>query len=342
MQKLNLFGKSKVAKFSAIGDKAIGMIHLLKRGVIVAKENPTDLQQADRRMAKIIVLREEATKRLAKAKGIDTKEAAKLLSDQDVNGVRVLAPEKLDDWLTEQEREQFYEHALSSNARKKAVTLMIRHRLAYPVIVAENVSAKEGSITVEPLRFPLAIGDVLRFPAFRVEVIEPAEIEDERVYVRPLPQSLNAEDVGFLLDRETGKDKTGCLDSKTPSLSLDHAREFATFLSQRGYSSVEAQKIVTLLLSWLEDQSGWTMSHTDELEEAQIDAIYQFYQTELGAIVAESDEDSEMEGNAPPELSPSENSQPVLSLTTSNTTPEFSPTESPIPPSTPTTSESAP
>jgi hypothetical protein len=316
MKKFNLFGKSAATKFVPIGDEEIGIIYLLKRGVIVAKENPTDLQEADRRTARLIVLMRTAGKRLAQSKAIDFKEAVARLSPRMVEGVQILAQEEMEDWLSTQEKEEYYTLAASSSAKKKAATLFIRHRLGYAVTVTETASAKASDISVEPLRFPLAIGDVIKFGQHRIDVTEPAEIGDERIYTRPLPQLLNAEDVGFLIDPYTGKEKVGMTESRNPTLSMDHAREFAGHLSQYGYDGNESQKIAQRLMSWLEDQSGWTMSDTDELEDPQIDAIYRFYQSELG--MAAGEDEAEAEGKSPAAETSSEK---PLSLNPSPTAP---------------------
>lgn len=356
MKKLNLFGKSASTKFVPVGDESIGVVYLLKRGVIVAKENPTDLQEADRRSARLIVIMRTAAKRLAQSKGVDFKEAVEMLSPKTIEGVQVLAQEDLEDWLSNQEKEEYYTLAASSSAKKKAATLFVRHRLGYAVIPSENAQARSSDIAIEPLRFPIATGDTIKFGAFRVDVTEPAEIGDERLYVRPLPQSINAKEAGFLIDRETGKEKVGMMTSRAPSLSLDHAREFSSYLQGRGFDGNESGRIVSHLMSWLEDQSGWMMSDTDELEDPQIDAIYRFYQSELGVASAEVEEDagkSESEAKQeaptlPPASQPSlmseslTSSPEVPSSTGMNATSESPHTNSAIPDSTLTTSETVP
>jgi hypothetical protein len=348
MKKLNLFGKSASTKFVPVGDESIGVIYLLKRGVIVAKENPTDLQEADRRSARLIVIMRNAAKLIARSKGVDFKQAVEMLSPKTIDGVQVLAQEDLEDWLSNTEKEEYYTLAASSSAKKKAASLFIRHRLGYAVVPTENAQPRSGDIAVEPLRFPVAIGDTIKFGAFRVDVTEPAEIGDERLYIRPLPQALSAKEAGFLIDRETGKEKVGMTSSHAPNLSLDHAREFASYLQSRGFDGNESGRVVSSLMSWLEDQSGWTMSDTDELEDSQIDAIYRFYQSELGLASVEAEE-AASEGNGKEEVkqltptSESLTSSPeVPSLTGTSATSEFSPIDSVIPDFMPKTLETAP
>ncbi len=356
MKKLNLFGKSASTKFVPVGDESIGVVYLLKRGVIVAKENPTDLQEADRRSARLIVIMRTAAKRLAQSKGVEFKQAVEMLSPKTIEGVQVLAQEDLEDWLSTSEKEEYYTLATSSSAKKKAASLFVRHRLGYAVIPSETTQARSGDIAVEPLRFPIAAGDSIKFGSFRVDVTEPADIGDERIYTRPLPQSISAKEPGFLIDPETGKEKVGMSNSRTPSLSLDHAREFSSYLQARGFDGNESGRIVSSLMNWLEDQSGWTMSDTDELEDPQIDAIYRFYQSELGLATVEEDEagkgksgqdtkDPKPLAAAASQTSTGESltsSPEALSSTGMNAISESSPTESAIPDSMPIPLETAP
>lgn len=344
MKKFNPFNKKSQEKFVPVGNEDTGVIYLLKRGVLVAKENPVEDQEQDRSQGKLIKIMRSVYREVAKVRGIPFNKVPELFQNRVVNGVEIVAEEEIEDWLSESQKDEYFSLiAQSATRRKRATTLFIRHRLGYHVEIAEAAKPRAGDLIVKPLFYPLAIGDTLKFGSVRVEVSQAAQPGDERVYINPLPQALEPGEIGFLLDPDTHKEKIGCLDKKAPQLSLAHAAEFASYLEQYGFNAIESQKVTRLLNKWLEEQTGWTSSDTDELEEGQINEVFGFYQSELGLDV---EEEPTEEGK--PQAEPTGTTQPSIDssspnlLTGSNAGSESSPTESQTQSLTLTTLETVP
>lgn len=239
MPKLNLFGSPKKLEFAPVGSEETGIIYLLKRDRLKVKENPMDLQTADRKQAQMIALISVAAQRLAEKRGIsDADEAQRLFFPRIVDGVEVMPSEKLTDYFTLEESTKYFEINASASSKYKVATLFIKHRLGYHVTVTESAKAESADLEVEPLRWSLAIGDKLQFDGFKVEVTKAANVNDTRIYVEPLPQKIASGTTGFLIDLETNSLKVG--------------------------------------------MPSWTESDTQDLDELSVDAIYSFYQEQIG------------------------------------------------------------
>lgn len=277
MAKLNLFGNPKKLEFAAVGTADTGIIYLLKRDRLKVKENPMELQARDRKQAEMIALIGAASKRLATERGIsDPDEAQRLFFARIVDGVEVMPSARLTDYLDFNETAKYFEINASASSKYKVATLFIKYRLGYHVTISESSKAKSADLEVEPLRWSLAIGDTIQFDGFRVEITEAANIGDERIYIKPLPQKLDRGATGFLIDFESNSLKVG-------------------------------------MPSWSEDE-------TQELDEIQVDSIYEFYQQQIGLRQSEDGGKSQTET-----LKDSSNQN---QLTGSTATPESNGTES--------------
>lgn len=279
MRKYNPFGIPKKEEFEAVGTEETGIIYLLKRNQLKIKENPKDLQELDRDRARLIRLVGEATNALAKAKGIDAKEANEMLFPKRIGDTDVLPQEDLTQWLSPEDKERWILLNSSVSSKHRAATLFIKYRLGYHVTLTALAKAKTADLEIQPLRWDLAIGQQIQFDGFRCELTEAAEVGDERIYIKPLPQKLEAGATGFVVDFETNSVKIGI-----PS---------------------------------------WSEEDTQDLDEIQVDAIYAFYEAQIGLRRSASEGESQ-EANS---IASSNQSQ----LTGSSVTPESNGTESPTP-----------
>lgn len=246
MPKFNPFGAPKKLEFAPVGSEETGVIYLLKRDRLKVKENPVDLQTADRRQALVIALQSEAAEKLAIEQKISEEEAIKWFFPQSINGTEVLPRAQLTRYLDTNQKTLYYEILGSSSSKYKVATLFMQHRLGYHVTVSEPIKAQRADIEVEPLRWDIAIGEKIEFDGFRATVTKAADMGDERIYVEPLPQKLAKGAVGFLVDIDTNSKKIGL--------------------------------------------SSWSEKDTQELDEAQVNAIYAFYQDQVGLRQVEEEE----------------------------------------------------
>lgn len=101
---------------------------------------------------------------------------------------------------------------MQDNARKiklEAATLFLRYRLAYPIVVTEDAGTRAGILKIEPLRFPVAIGNRFRVDDIMVEADDAATFDDEEIRVKPIARGIKKDEVGFLMDVLTGMERLG-------------------------------------------------------------------------------------------------------------------------------------
>jgi hypothetical protein len=311
MRRFNPFGGSKNAiKIVPVGSEEIGVIYFEKKGYLVPKLNPIDVQEMNRQSAKVMVLTEEAVRRMCKAKNILESEARKLLFGFEENGVKVESRENIEDWLSQEARIEMIALNLNAVNRYKVATLYLKYSFAYDVTIAQNIEASstQTEIAVKPLKFPLAIGERIKIEGNILEVMRAAQEEESAIVVKQVPQNIASGTVGFILDFETGKEKLG-------------------------------------IPWWTEEDTQSGM-----LSEPQITAIYQFYQEEVGMRTPEEPKANTSEPEVKeedPKASTIEsmNSGHILEANRStglSATSESSPTESAIPDSNSRTLETVP
>jgi hypothetical protein len=221
MLKRSPFQSKKVntMQFKAIGSDETGIIYLLKRGGISPSENPQDVQEMIQREAEAALIFLQGVRQLSERDGITSEQARQLIfptktAEQKAlekeTGLAVVVDEvDLYDVLDPAQAKNLILN--QENAREVAIrsaTLFIQNRLLYPIVLTKDVKAKATALSIEPLRFGIAIGNKFKFGDVTIESTEEADFDSESIDVSSMPQSFEAGSVAFLLDA-TGREKVG-------------------------------------------------------------------------------------------------------------------------------------
>jgi hypothetical protein len=244
--------QSKKMEFEAIGSDEIGVIYLLKRGGISPSENPQDMQEMIQRQAEATLIFLQGVRQLAERDGITTeqarerlfptKEPPKTMNDGESSAIVLKEPEivvdevDLYDVLDPAQAKNLILN--QENAREVAIrsaTLFIQNRLLYPIVLTQDAKVKNTELSIEPLRFGVAIGNKFKIEEVTIEVTEEADFDSESIAVSSLPQGFDAGTVGFLLDA-TGRPKTGD-DQWTEEMTRKHLMEDQISLIYAFYQS---------------------------------------------------------------------------------------------------------
>lgn len=205
--------KSQKMEYETIGSEATGVIYLLKRGGISPSENPQDVQEMIQRQAEATLIFLQGVRQLAERDGITTEQARERIfptKTADGEGEVAVADEvDLYDVLDPSQAKNLILN--QENAREvaiRAATLFIQNRLLYPIILTSEAKPKSTALSVEPLRFGVAIGNRFKFGNETIESKDEADFDSETIEVSAIPQTFEAGAVGFLLDA-TGREKVG-------------------------------------------------------------------------------------------------------------------------------------
>lgn len=115
---------------------------------------------------------------------------------------------------------------MQDNARKiklEAATLFLRYRLAYPIVITEDANPRAGVLKIEPLRYPVAIGNLFRVGDIMVEADDVGNFDEEELRIKPLSRRVLKDEVGFLMDVLTGMERLG-----SPDWSQKDTKRFLT------------------------------------------------------------------------------------------------------------------
>lgn len=200
-----------------IGDETTGVVHLLKKGGISPKENPADMQERQKKTARVQALLIKATQRLAQAEDISRTEARKRLFAMPTKSAKDGEPVEreglgLYDSLEPDEIETFLQlQGETEELKIRAATLMIQFRIAFPVEVVALAKAGSEVIEVKPIGFEVHAGDRISFNNGDI-IAEVKEHRDEQslsIPVIKLKAPLKPETLGYLCFKGTESPKIG-------------------------------------------------------------------------------------------------------------------------------------
>jgi len=212
------YSTQPVTKAVPIGTVEAGIIWFEKRGHLTVKESPLDLQQQEKRQARVQDLIFIASEKLAVEQAISKQKARELLLGRPVNkqeeetdgDVKVEVDYTIIDFLTADERREFLQlTSAPSTLELDIATLMMQYRVLFPVTLASDAQVKSKQLEVMPLGFPVEAGDRLKFDQRIVEVAELAAEGSKLISVNELPVQLAAESTGFLCGKGNVKPQTG-------------------------------------------------------------------------------------------------------------------------------------
>ena len=205
----------KEKQIAEIGDEGTGVVHLLKRSGVTPKENPADMQERQKKTAKVQALLIKATQRLAKNENISRTEARKRLfatpTKSAENGEQVEEEGAgLYDHLEPEEVEMFLQLQIETQElRIRAATLMIQFRIAFPVEVVALAKAGSEALEVKPIGFGIPAGDRILFGDIVVEVSDYADEGSLTIQVEKLKAPIRPETVGYLCFKDASTAKIG-------------------------------------------------------------------------------------------------------------------------------------
>lgn len=313
--KFSPFQQVRRPEIVPIGTEETGIVYLLKRKALTPNENPVSRQELANNQRELSLIFFQAAKNLAETEGKSDEEAIALVFPQKNADGTVSDGLSIYKYLSPEQISRLIElQSVSADVPIKAATLLIRHRIAYPVILSERASAKETRLDVDPLWFPLQIGDRIKYDNLIVTVSDNADIGADSIKVESLPGNLDKKSVGFLLDFETGSEKIGTRKKGVPdALAPEERKEIIDVLTKSGMSVDQVRKTLDAINQALEDRAyGWSYNDTRNLlTEEQINAIHEFYQVEEGAIVADQVVEGKSQSSNPSKALPEASNNPV-------------------------------
>lgn len=265
------------AKIVPIGNEQDGICYMLQKGAITPRENPIDIQEQEKQQAKVQVKLMKAVKRLAESENISRQEARKRLFATPVKKADETEIEKEE--LEQESALSMYDHLDET----EAIDLM----------------ALLGQSKIEVLKYSA----VTTFINYRLAY--PVELSDD---AGPQVQSLKINNLGFPIEAGD-RIKYGDL---LITVS-DYAEPGCSQLTIKpSPAPLKAKQVGFLCLpDSRKEKLGdpeWTVEETRSLlTEAQINAIFTFFQTESGGIIAiqeetEKEEAKRDEGESLPAL----------------------------------------
>lgn len=297
-------------EIAKIGNPFIGVLCMLRRGMVMVDEDPDDLQDGNAKRVATQVLLMEAQLRLAEERGISFEAAGDLLSGASVKEeestekgaivvndgaiVKAQSSEKIDlfrYFSSEEKREWLMLLTDAKQTKLIAATLFMQTRFVWSFDTAIRINPSSDSIEIEPVDFPIAKGDRIRFDdtAYpEMQVLE--EVAPGQATVRltsPIRYGVEAQQTGYLLDFKTGHVKAG-----VPDWTIEDSKHY--------------------------------------FSQDMLDAIFNFYQDERSApakLIEKAAQESEGNATLAASLPLSSASQPSPPSTGTPSTGEFSPTE---------------
>lgn len=259
----------KKLEIVSVGDAETGVIYLAKRNGITPNENPVDMQESMQRQTAATLIFLQAVKNCAEKEGISRAEARELIFPSPKPPA--VAPTT----------ETSATSAIVVAEKPKSADL---YDYLEPEQAAKLISLQEDSRHVALQAATLFLQHRLAYP---IVVTADAKAKSNLLEIEPLRFQV-ASGNRFKLD-DTVIEVAEAASYEVESLVLEPL----------------SQKVVTGTVGFLLDVTGreklgdpeWTHEHTRSyLTEAQIEAIYRFYQEEIG-IASKSDE-SATEGNS--------------------------------------------
>lgn len=317
--KLNPVRKIPVPQVERIGNRFIGVINLLKRGMIMVDEDPDELQDGNAKRAAVQAILMEGQSRLAKERGISFDEAGELLSRSRVEEVKptetdgAIVPANdfhpvkeisIFDYLTVEEKTQWMSLVSDAKLTKLLVaTIFMQSRFVFAFETVHRTSPGAEAIEIEPVDFPIQAGDRISIDGHEVQAASDLHPGQSVLkLISPLQYGVESQTTCHLLDFKTGKIKAGVAE--------------------------------------------WTLENTKEVfSQSMVDAIFDFYQTERSApakLLEASIKQSEGNATLAQSLPLSSELPHQIRSTGENSTGASNPTESTMNGSVPPTLEVAP
>lgn len=306
-----------------IGSEEAGMLWLIEKGGISPAESPVDVIEEQNNRVKAVKIYNSAAEKLAAKRDISKAEARRLLfglkikkADEDAAPTVELEDEQVDmtEYLTPEEVSELFKIQGSQEEFEiRTATLLIRHRVLYPVFLSAPANPELTTLQVKPLAFPIMAGDVIDFESFKVKAAAFADEGDELLKVEKIPGKLKADAYGFLMD-SPGKKKAGCFGDAVPPAVFEM---LVQAVQSTGLERVAAESKATDYMRSKDLNAGWVEADTRQLDAKLIHDIYRLYCREKG--LPDPDLDLEDEVEEVPPLEEAKRSQSKLNGAKSTT-----------------------
>lgn len=195
------FARTPKIEIVPVGQEEHGILYLQKRNSRTVSER-TSLDEAELKQSKGQLILFKLAKQIASDKDISAEAAlTQILAG---NGTSPL----LLDYLEEM-HELLSLRGETDKLKDLVATILIKGRIAYPVVLGSNAKTGTEKLAIAPLSFPLADGDLIKFDSVKVEIkgnYEPGATELE---ICALCSNISSQRVGFLCNFESGMPRLG-------------------------------------------------------------------------------------------------------------------------------------
>lgn len=195
------FARTPKIEIVPVGQEEHGILYLQKRNSRTVSER-TSLDEAELKQSKGQLILFKLARRIAEDKDISSEQAlAQILAG---NGTSPLLLDYLDEM-----HELLSLRGETDKLKDLVATILIKGRIAYPVVIGSNAKAGVEKLAIAPLSFPLADGDLIKFDSVKVEIkgnYEPGATELE---ICALGSNISSQKVGFLCNFESGNPRLG-------------------------------------------------------------------------------------------------------------------------------------
>jgi len=224
--KLNPVRKIPQAEIAQIGNPFIGVLCMLKRNMIMVDEDPDELQDGNAKRVATQALLMEAQLRLANEREISFDDAGALFFNRNAKEGEAVEQIDLFAYFTLEEKKEWLQ--LQQDAKQTrliAATLMMQTRFVWSFETSKRINPGSETIEIEPVDFPIAKGDRLKFDdAAYPEMQTAEEVIPGQTTIKlasPVRYGVEAHQMGYLLDFKTGKPKTG-----VPDWTIEDTKHF--------------------------------------------------------------------------------------------------------------------
>lgn len=243
-------------------------IYFISTGSIDGNLCPLEFQDEEReKQGKISMILFAASRALAKEKGISPEDGRDLLFGRNADGSPSAVAINPIDYMSYEEGQDYLRLVGdAANAKMGMVTRLLRHRVAFEIVVSQPCKAKSKQLFIKTPWYldkkAIQVGQCFKFPAFNVQVTEPYDPESESIGVTVLAGNLEPSAVGFLLKADN---KTYEMGDRT----------------------------------WTEEETRSLSLVNSDGSDSQIDLIYNFYLKEAGRLPTEAEKKPQEESPSP-------------------------------------------
>jgi hypothetical protein len=200
---LPIISKKNESEIFKVGDLDIGVIYLEKRkSISIGERMEIDEYEMAKNKAQIIATK--LIKTIAKDRNISTDEARELLwPTKSVDGVEEVSVDRSDvimDYVEDFADLNAISASHEANIAVSIATIVIRHRVAYPITATANAKLNATTLAIEPAYVYLKNKQAIKFGSGNVVVVNGNhDLESDSIKISALSEPIKEGDVGYLM-----------------------------------------------------------------------------------------------------------------------------------------------